>query len=58
MTFDPNAKLIEGVDFEIDPATGFVVFTAAYLKRRGYCCGNGCRNCPYRGTKDEKKKPV
>jgi hypothetical protein len=21
--------------------------TAAYLLSRGYCCGNGCRNCPY-----------
>lgn len=21
--------------------------TASYLLSRGYCCGNGCRNCPY-----------
>jgi hypothetical protein len=26
---------------------GFVVFTEAYLRRRGYCCGSGCRHCPY-----------
>ena len=26
---------------------GFVVFTAKYLIERGYCCGNGCKNCPY-----------
>lgn len=26
---------------------GFVVFTAEYLLERGYCCGNGCKNCPY-----------
>jgi hypothetical protein len=26
---------------------GLVVFTADYLLNRGYCCGNGCRNCPY-----------
>jgi hypothetical protein len=26
---------------------GFVVFTAQYLLERGYCCGNGCKNCPY-----------
>ena len=26
---------------------GLVVFTADYLLQRGYCCGNGCRNCPY-----------
>jgi len=24
-----------------------LVFTGSYLKRRGYCCGNGCRHCPY-----------
>ncbi|MEM6698445.1 MAG: DUF5522 domain-containing protein [Bacteroidota bacterium] len=23
------------------------VFTAAYHLKRGYCCGNGCRHCPY-----------
>lgn len=27
---------------------GNVVFTEAYLKDRGYCCGNGCRHCPYK----------
>lgn len=26
---------------------GCVVFTEAYLLRRGACCGNGCRHCPY-----------
>lgn len=26
---------------------GFVVFTAAYHVKRGYCCGSGCRHCPY-----------
>ena len=26
---------------------GFVVPTAQYLLERGYCCGNGCLNCPY-----------
>jgi hypothetical protein len=23
------------------------VFTAKFLLRRGYCCGSGCRHCPY-----------
>lgn len=27
---------------------GFVVFTASFLRRRGYCCENGCRHCPYK----------
>lgn len=30
-----------------DPRTGYEVFTANYLLARGYCCGNGCRHCPY-----------
>jgi hypothetical protein len=25
----------------------YMVFTAAYHLKRGYCCGNGCRHCPY-----------
>ena len=24
-----------------------IVFTSTYLQRRGYCCGSGCRHCPY-----------
>lgn len=27
---------------------GLFVFTAAYHLRRGYCCNNDCRHCPYR----------
>lgn len=26
---------------------GRLVFTRAYHLKRGYCCGNGCRHCPY-----------
>jgi iron complex transport system substrate-binding protein len=26
---------------------GAAVLTEDYLKRRGYCCGSGCRHCPY-----------
>ena len=26
---------------------GAMVLTEGYHKRRGYCCGNGCRHCPY-----------
>jgi hypothetical protein len=24
-----------------------LVFTAAYHRKRGFCCGSGCRHCPY-----------
>ncbi len=33
---------------------GFVVFTAEYLRRRGTCCHNGCRHCPYRESEVSK----
>lgn len=26
---------------------GKVVFTEEYHLRRGYCCGSGCKHCPY-----------
>ena len=25
----------------------YIVFTAAYHLKRGYCCNSGCRHCPY-----------
>jgi iron complex transport system substrate-binding protein len=31
----------------LDPFTGFSVFTADALRARGYCCGSGCRHCPW-----------
>eukprot|EP01138_Halocafeteria_seosinensis_P010700 gb/GECG01010927.1/.p1 GENE.gb/GECG01010927.1/~~gb/GECG01010927.1/.p1 ORF type:complete len:1297 (+),score=152.79 gb/GECG01010927.1/:1-3891(+) len=34
-------------DTYIDPATGYSVFTQHYHHKRGTCCGNGCRHCPY-----------
>ena len=37
----------EGRDGYIDPATGLMVLTAAYLAAQGSCCDSGCRHCPY-----------
>lgn len=37
--------IVEGEDFYREG--GYVVFTARYHLRRGYCCGSGCRHCPY-----------
>jgi hypothetical protein len=43
-----HAKAVaDGDDGYLDPGTGFFVFTADFLERRGFCCGNGCRHCPY-----------
>ncbi len=30
-----------------DPTTGYTVLTEVFHLRRGECCGNGCRHCPY-----------
>ncbi len=27
---------------------GFIVFTEKYHLKRGYCCQNNCKHCPYR----------
>ena len=31
----------------LDPATGLFVITASEHVRRGHCCANDCRHCPY-----------
>ncbi|HKB03255.1 MAG TPA: DUF5522 domain-containing protein [Gemmataceae bacterium] len=41
----PPDPLIEGRDYYV--VDGLWVFTADYLRRRGFCCGSGCRHCPY-----------
>jgi hypothetical protein len=33
---------------------GYIVFTEKYLLKRGYCCENACKHCPY-GFKKSKK---
>ena len=39
-------ELIEGVDFYYNEQ-GLMVLTEKYHLARGYCCGNGCRHCPF-----------
>jgi hypothetical protein len=46
-----NPPLIENIDYYVE--NGLFVFTAHYLKKRGKCCGNGCRHCPYRTKKSK-----
>jgi iron complex transport system substrate-binding protein len=38
-------SLVEDVDYYWEGAA--MVFTAHYLRARGYCCESGCRHCPY-----------
>ena len=40
----PPPALLEGDTYQEGAA---IVFTAQFHLRRGYCCGNGCRHCPY-----------
>jgi hypothetical protein len=44
--YQPRQPLVEGEDYRAEGKV--IVFTARYLRRRGYCCGRACRHCPYR----------
>ena len=39
-------KLKEGVDYYFNE-NGLIVLTEKYHLDKGYCCGNGCKHCPY-----------
>jgi len=40
-----SKQLIEGIDFYYEGP--YMVLTEKYHLEKGYCCGNGCRHCPY-----------
>lgn len=42
MSFQPHDPTIPFDIFDQDGA-----LSRQFLLSRGYCCGNGCRNCPY-----------
>ncbi|WP_187774860.1 DUF5522 domain-containing protein [Pedobacter sp. BS3] len=46
--------LIEGDDYYVDKNGNFV-FTSAYHLKRGYCCKNNCRHCPWKVKEDKKR---
>jgi len=43
--------LVENEDYYFE--NGLMVLTSQYLLRRGYCCEQGCRHCPYGFSKIE-----
>jgi|TARA_B110000114_G_scaffold115976_1_gene121599 hypothetical protein len=45
MNHKPSQRL-EKEDFYLSPE-GYRVFTEKYHLKRGYCCKNNCRHCPY-----------
>ncbi|MGY6521813.1 MAG: DUF5522 domain-containing protein [Mongoliitalea sp.] len=42
-----QAQPLEPGDYYLN-AQGLMVFTAQYHLKRGYCCGSGCKHCPYK----------
>ena len=45
-TEDREREREREVDWEISPE-GLYIATRHFLLRRGYCCANRCRHCPY-----------
>ena len=41
-----NNNLVEGEDYYFNEE-GYIVLTEKYHLAKGYCCGNGCKHCPY-----------
>ena len=39
-------QLVLGSDYYLNEE-GLVVFTEKYHLEKGYCCGMGCKHCPY-----------
>ena len=39
-------SLVEGEDYYFNE-DGFIVLTEKYHVEKGFCCGNGCKHCPY-----------
>ena len=39
-------EIKEGEDFYYNE-DGYIVLTEKYHLKKGYCCGNGCKHCPY-----------
>ena len=54
-----DKNFIEGIHFYFDE-TGLMVLTEKYHLERGFCCGNGCRHCPYNyeNVRDAEKKAI
>ena len=51
---DKDSLNSKGCEWDSSPVGGrgmedalFAPLSAEYLLERGYCCGNGCKNCPY-----------
>jgi hypothetical protein len=54
-----NEEFKEGIDFYFDES-GLMVLTKKFHLKKGFCCGNGCRHCPYnyKNVEDNLKKEL
>ena len=48
---EQDKHFVEGRDYYYED--GLMVLTSSYLLARGYCCGRGCRHCPF--PQDEER---
>lgn len=48
-------QLEEEIDYYLE--NGLMVMTEKFHQDRGYCCGSGCRHCPYK-TKHQRIKEL
>ncbi len=49
--------LIEGIDFYMNE-DGLMVFTREYHLKRGHCCKNRCKHCPWHYGRSKTEKLV
>jgi len=50
-----DEELVAGRDYYLTDQ-GRLVYTEYFLRGRGYCCGLGCRHCPYEFVGDERER--
>lgn len=46
-------KDMQSSDYYVS-SEGYIVFTEKYHLKRGYCCKNSCKHCPYDFTKNKQ----
>lgn len=51
--FYTNANLIEHLDYEMQ--NSYMVFTRWFFLKRGTCCKNSCKNCPFTNPSSSNK---
>jgi hypothetical protein len=39
-------KELDPSEFYLSPE-GYIIYTEKYHLKRGYCCKNGCKHCPF-----------